>query len=950
MIRIMAEWICLGAAMFANLQAECSAQAKNNVRAKYSEYAEYNERAEYNQQADNVAHAVQDYEPFYLRVRHRRNSEFFVKALYDPVHNHPLIPIAELLDHLEIYYTQTKGDCESCMKLKGRFLTNGVPFQIDAGLLLAKHNLKDIELRIEDATVMNGKIFLTPSVLSRIFAVPVRYLPKTLTLTLSVDRLYPYEERLMREYRRSVSEVQDSKSIYMQNTQSQLGSLSDMKILDGGVLDYQIQQQMTRNFQTEALNYLLKGGFELLGGSVWMSRSGMWMNRSGGLREEWNGQWTMNLTGKPWISSISAGTLTAGGVIRSSMVGFSVSNHPISKGTLFGFETVSGKTRPDADVDLYLQNRIVAYGTTDQGGRYSFKIPLMYGRNTIVVETITNEGESLLHSKQIQIPQRSIRKGSFLYELQAGRTVNQPWVYGRDGSLLHLSVITGVSNRQTIESEFDWRGERGVPEWIRMEWTARLLQQQFVSVEWIHGHRIRTGWRTTLRSGSTISVSYTGYRKRSAINTARLKRRADVQWNQTLNAGSLPISIQTGLDVRETERVVSTGVRTSIFLQSGRFQWGSSFLYRFECRFQACLEQQVSWRITGRYRIPNTQSLPHLLRSWNIRSSLSGAGRKLPVRGLDVRITRQKRAIGINLGWSYQFRTEQSAFQMGIQMRLANRVKMRSNMQVREDGIQSSQAFSGSIGYDSSSNRFFSMPEPGVGYAGLSVLLFQDRNSNGTYEKSVDELLPYAAIRISNQTNPELGEDGVVRFSRLPQHKTLEVEVVSSKLPDPLLIPAQTVYSLTTRTNRYQELQIPFYYGGWIEGVVQIVGADDEGHKNYEEYAGDAEYAGDTEYAGDASNSAQIPLSGLTLELWMPPEKNKKHLWLNLDKRTIPIFRDGSFYAEGLLPGIYHLRPEDKQLEELNLKFPDAWIEFRIEDESSTRMPGPLRLILRQKM
>ena len=61
MIRIMAEWICLGAAMFANLQAECSAQAKNNVRAKYSEYAEYNERAEYNQQADNVAHAVQDY-------------------------------------------------------------------------------------------------------------------------------------------------------------------------------------------------------------------------------------------------------------------------------------------------------------------------------------------------------------------------------------------------------------------------------------------------------------------------------------------------------------------------------------------------------------------------------------------------------------------------------------------------------------------------------------------------------------------------------------------------------------------------------------------------------------------------------------------------------------------------------------------------------------------------
>ncbi|NBV31228.1 MAG: hypothetical protein EBR93_01610 [Bacteroidetes bacterium] len=307
MIRIMAEWICLGAAMFANLQAECSAQAKNNVRAKYSEFAEYNERAEYNQQADNVAHAVQDYEPFYLRVRHRRNSEFFVKALYDPVHNHPLIPIAELLDHLEIYYTQTKGDCESCVKLKGRFLTNGVPFQIDAGLLLAKHNLKDIELRIEDATVMNGKIFLTPSVLSRIFAVPVRYLPKTLTLTLSVDRLYPYEERLMREYRRSVSEVQDSKSIYMQNTQSQLGSLSDMKILDGGVLDYQIQQQMTRNFQTEALNYLLKGGFELLGGSVWMSRSGMWMNRSGGLREEWNGQWTLNLSGKPWISSISHG-------------------------------------------------------------------------------------------------------------------------------------------------------------------------------------------------------------------------------------------------------------------------------------------------------------------------------------------------------------------------------------------------------------------------------------------------------------------------------------------------------------------------------------------------------------------------------------------------------------------------------------------------------------------
>ena len=544
-------------------------------------------------------------------------------------------------------------------------------------------------------------------------------------------------------------------------------------------------------------------------------------------------------------------------------------------------------------------------------GSYSFDIPLDYGLNTIFIESITKEGEAVQRVKRIQIPHDSMRKGSLLYEFQMGRTNHQSWTNGKDDWMLHLSAKGGITNRQTLESGVDWKGNFVKPDWFWLEWTNRLQKQQFISVEWIQGHRIRTDWRGTLQKGVTASSSYTRYFRRSAINRTDTKQMAEVQWNHSLSAGIVPMVIQAGMDLRETNRLWSSGFRASLLLYIDRFQWGGSFLRRLECRNRTCLKQQTSWRITARYRLPEHPSLPTSVRSWNIRSSLSGGGKQLPLRGFDLRATRQTRRAGINVGWSYYFLTDESVFHIGIQMKFANAFSSKSNHQIRNEGLQSGLALYGSLGFDSSSGRFISRPESSVGYASLAILLFQDVNANGTYEMNEDIILPYSAVRISNQPDPELGKDGILRYSRLPGHTLLEVEVISSNIPDPLLIPIQNTFKHTTRINRFQELQIPFYYGGWVEGRVLME---------------------------ELSKQEVIPVSGLTLRIWRPEFPDKI--------RTVSTFRDGTFYADGLLPGIYHIRPDIEDMEMLHLASSEPWLEFMISGNPSDPKPTPIRMVL----
>lgn len=856
---------------------------------------------------------VHKFEPFYLLVRYRKGSELYLQALFDSKNNRPLIPVAELFRSLEIYHTIHTDSCDDCIRMEGIFLTNGDWFRIDTYKQEAVYGATHLKLPPEDYVLRSGEIYLTPALLSRLFQISVHYASESVALILSVDHLFPYEERLIREYRRNRISVHKSDRLPFQQSEPKPGTRLRRAFLGGGVMDYQVQLQSNRTFGLESANYRLKGGFELLGGSAWISRSGIWLHRPGGQRDEWNGQWMLEFDHNPWISTITAGKITSSGVLRRSMTGFSITNRPRLQGSIFGMETVSGKTIPGSDVDLYLQDKMIAYSTVGYDGRYSFDVPLMYGLNTIQVETITNEGVALLHTERIHIPQGSMRQGSIVYGLSYGRTSNQSWAFGPSDWMLHASAKGGITSRQTVEAGFDWQGNRTNPEWIWLEWTQRFRKEQFVSAQWIRGHQIQTDWRRTLGNGAMVSASYAKYQKRSAMNPSGLMQKADLQWNQTLSIGFVPFVMQAAIDMRQAKRLLSTGLQASLFFQVGRFQLGGNLLQRVECRGRACEEQQTSWRLTGRYRMPDVSFVPVFARSWNLRSSLSGGGRQLPLRRLDLRMSKQTRWAGIHIGWSYQFLTKQSALNLGFRTSIAQTVSSRSNIQVRESGFQMGQAFSGSIGFDSSTGRFIRQPIFGVGYAGLSVLLFLDTNANETYEPDVDVILPYAAVRIPNHTKPELGQDGVLRFSRLPQQRVLEVEIIPSKLPDPFLLPAKPSYQIHARTNRYQELHIPFYYGGWIEGEV-VIG------KPFEK----------TPFAG----------AGIKLRLWRPESPE--------EVRIIPTFRDGTFYVDELLPGMYRIKPDENQMEALHLVTSNPWIEFEITGNPEDPMPDPIRFHLRE--
>ena len=79
-----------------------------------------------------------------------------------------------------------------------------------------------------------------------------------------------------------------------------------------------------------------------------------------------------------------------------------------------------GQTRPNANVEIYNNQAMVAYISANAKGEYEARIPVRGGSNTISARTLNEYGESLTEQKTIYIPLNLQRKGEIHYSVTSG--------------------------------------------------------------------------------------------------------------------------------------------------------------------------------------------------------------------------------------------------------------------------------------------------------------------------------------------------------------------------------------------------------------------------------------------------------------------------------------------------------------------------------------------------
>ena len=110
--------------------------------------------------------------------------------------------------------------------------------------------------------------------------------------------------------------------------------------------------------------------------------------------------------------------------IREPVLGMMVTNTPTTYRRSYGTFVFSDFIEPDWTVELYVNNVLVDYATTDASGYYRFDIPIVFGYSDVKLKFFGPYGEEKIDEQRIHIPYNFLPEGELEYSLRSGMVMD----------------------------------------------------------------------------------------------------------------------------------------------------------------------------------------------------------------------------------------------------------------------------------------------------------------------------------------------------------------------------------------------------------------------------------------------------------------------------------------------------------------------------------------------
>ena len=346
--------------------------------------------------------------------------------------------------------------------MKGFYITQARKYEINFRTGKARIDTAKFILHSGEFVRSTFDIYVTPSVLERLFGLHFDIDMRRLTLSLETEEELPIIAERNRERQQRMIESQNAvKEEYP------LLYPWQKDLFNGGFLDYSLtSHQRQRNIRSYGYN--LQGGGIVAGGDLELTANGDYTTSlpSSATLE---GQWRYVIDENPYITNISAGDMNVNGIFPRSFKGIQVSNEPVQIRTMFQSYVIEQKTFPQWTVELYLNEKLVGVTKADGLGNYRFVVPLTYGTTNYSLRIYGPTGEVIEDRQRIQIPFSFIPEGEVNYNVNAGEIAQY------NNHFAQASVISRTHFLADCESRY------------RIILTTRSMQNPLVLFRFLHG-------------------------------------------------------------------------------------------------------------------------------------------------------------------------------------------------------------------------------------------------------------------------------------------------------------------------------------------------------------------------------------------------------------------------------------------------------------------------------
>ncbi|MBT8317629.1 SdrD B-like domain-containing protein [Lutibacter sp.] len=643
-----------------------------------------------------------------------------------------------------------------------------------------------------------GSIYVETSVLSEAFGLHMVFNFRSLSIKLEADFELPMvKQARLEKMRENITKLQSNNEVIIDSV---IGR--DYHFFNGGALDWSVA-----SFQSEGAQpnnrFSLALGSELFYGEARVGFNYFDQTKFDRRQLFYNWRWIDNEN--TYLRQVQVGKIGTQSIsfLRAPVVGASFNNSPNTIRKAAGTYTISDVAEPNWTVELYINDALVDYTSTDASGFYLFNVPIVYGYTTLTLKFYGPLGEERVEERTLNTPYTFMPANVLEYKVSGGILEDD------EGSKFGRGEVNyGINRFVTIGGGVEYLTSIPTHEFIPFANMAfQPFSKMIVNMEYAHNVSVKGLVNYYFGTSAFLELDYKKFKKGQ----------------------------QATLDNMNEDRRIRLSLPYKLSKISGNTKLSfNQFVY------DAFNFNQVDALISGRYK--NNSANVSLASNWlNGQSAFMTSTVVLSRRfrnGLIVRPTIQynisdnsamrlraeieKRASKITFSAAYErnvqfgtdnvflsFRYDLPYARTGFNAFYANkRVSIAENAQ-------------GSLAFGAGNGEVNADYNSAIGKGGILCYPFLDLNQNN--KRDADEPLVFIKkVKISGGKISYSKKDSIVRISDLNSFITYNLTFSDGELDNIGWRFKHKTYQVLVDPNQYKKIDIPILVEGEVTGMVYL--------------------------------------------------------------------------------------------------------------------------------
>jgi len=827
-----------------------------------------------------VSSSLSENEKIILYFHYPSAGQHYITAVYDS--GKVFLPVLELFGTLGVHAYRT-ADSNA---VRGTWIQNGDRWKIDLISLKAKNGKNRLTFLPDDFRSDRDDIFLPPGIFRKLFGLRFRTDMNYLKVVLNSDEKLPVEMKRERELEHAVLELHKLKKEYP------LLFPGERRLRGGGIVDYNLG--FFTGTESGNFNYSITGGMELLGGDMKASLTGFHNARSDIVKLR-HLNWRYVKHKDPFLTTFHIGNILTGGILARPVFGAGITNVPLIPLKVQSRQVIDGFTDPDSEIELFINKRLIDFTKAGENGYYRFEYNQNYGSARVSIKIYKPGGEIIIRKRQIDLPFSFLPEGKIYYSIQGGIPDNMSYYGSLSSRVFHGDIGWAMHKNLTVRVGSDYFNYYEDPSFYG-GLSARFFKQYFADVDFSPGNFFRTGARVRYASGTGARILYTVYNGENLYNPGDAREKLYTWFYLPFRFSDLANGLRTALEHVKSVHQKRTGYSVGFNSRIRGLNVSVDYSVQSFSDMAASIKNDRFVSLAAGYYFSSRQSVPDFLRRMYMRAEWRGNTLNLNNGNAGIRITKSfwnRGQVSFHAGYDLSRRVMNFHSVVSLDLkpfRLVSRYAHTGKTKIFRQNV------SGSVIFDSESDKIITSNRAQTGMSGISVVMFSDINGNGCFDKG-ETVIPAQSVRIDQSAAYSLEEDGILRISRLTGYRRYNAEIIREALPDPLLAPMVSRFSFITEPNRFKRIEIPLYRTGILEGKVTIREIEN------------------CYYRG-----------GIRLIITATDREFKK---------VVSTFSDGTFYCMELLPGTYTLEVDPDQRDLLSAESSPEYQKFEVRADEA---------------